>query len=54
LEEGTLTDKRYQNYVKLQRELAFLARKENRQAQAAEKNRWKQINKSLRDAPKKR
>ncbi|TPG82507.1 ribosome small subunit-dependent GTPase A [Brevibacillus laterosporus] len=54
LEDGTLTDKRYQNYVKLQRELAFLARKENRQAQSAEKDRWKKITKSMRDVPKKR
>lgn len=54
LEDGTLTDKRYQNYVKLQRELAFLARKENRQAQSAEKDRWKKIAKGMRNVPKKR
>ncbi|MBL5769314.1 ribosome small subunit-dependent GTPase A [Heyndrickxia sporothermodurans] len=41
--EGTLDKSRYASYVKLQKELAFLERKENRQAKLAEKARMKQL-----------
>ncbi|CAH0343815.1 ribosome small subunit-dependent GTPase A [Bacillus sp. CECT 9360] len=43
LNDGTLDNERYSNYVKLQRELAFLARKEDQRAALAEKARWKKI-----------
>jgi ribosome biogenesis GTPase / thiamine phosphate phosphatase len=41
LSNATLDKARYLNYVKLQRELAYLARKENQRAASAEKARWK-------------
>jgi ribosome biogenesis GTPase len=48
LADGTLVRSRYDNYVKLQKELAYLARKENRTLQAAEKAKWKKIHKAQR------
>ncbi len=45
LETGELAAERYANYVKLQRELAFLDRKMDRQAQAAERDKWKKVRK---------
>lgn len=48
LENGTLDRGRYQNYLKLQKELAYLARKEDQKAQLAEKEKWKKINKAMR------
>ncbi|MGE8204932.1 ribosome small subunit-dependent GTPase A [Heyndrickxia sp. NPDC080065] len=46
ISEGTLDKSRYASYVKLQRELAFLERKENRQARLAEKAKSKQMSSS--------
>ncbi|MEH7384857.1 ribosome small subunit-dependent GTPase A [Bacillus sp. JJ1521] len=43
LSEGTLDEGRFTSYVKLQKELAFLERKENRRVALAEKAKWKQI-----------
>lgn len=43
LEEGTLDQGRFNNYQKLQRELAFLERKQDQKAQRAEKLRNKRI-----------
>ena len=40
---GRLDPSRYENYVKLQKEQAYLARKENIRELLAEKNRWKKI-----------
>lgn len=48
LEEGTLDRGRYNNYIKLQRELAYLARKEDQKAQLAEKEKWKKIHKEFK------
>lgn len=48
LEEGTLQEDRYNSYLKLQKELAWLARKEDKQLQQQEKAKWKQIHKQLR------
>ncbi|AZB44807.1 ribosome small subunit-dependent GTPase A [Bacillus sp. FJAT-42376] len=48
LEEGVLETERYESYKKLQKELAFLARKEDKKAQAEEKAKWKQISKSMK------
>lgn len=53
LENGTLDQGRYQNYLKLQKELAYLARKEDQKAQLAEKEKWKKINKAMRHHKKK-
>ena len=43
LVEGTLAVERFNNYLKLQKELAYLARKEDKGLQAAEKAKWKKI-----------
>ncbi|WP_026679090.1 ribosome small subunit-dependent GTPase A [Fictibacillus gelatini] len=40
---GILDESRYNSYVKLQRELAFLARKEDKKAALAERSKWKKI-----------
>lgn len=48
LDEGNLPIERFQSYVKLQKELAYLARKEDKGLQAAEKAKWKKIHQSLK------
>jgi ribosome biogenesis GTPase len=48
LHNGTLAKERYVNYQKLQRELAYLARKDDIRAQLAEKERWKKISQANR------
>lgn len=42
---GTLNQERFASYLKLQRELAYLDRKENQRAALAEKMKWKRISK---------
>jgi ribosome biogenesis GTPase / thiamine phosphate phosphatase len=46
IKAGTLDQRRYDSYVKLQRELDYLARKENRREQLAAKDKWKKISKN--------
>jgi ribosome biogenesis GTPase len=41
--EGTLAPGRFDSYRRLQREMAYLARRQDRSAQLAEKAKWKQI-----------
>ncbi|WP_068775145.1 ribosome small subunit-dependent GTPase A [Paenibacillus sp. FJAT-26967] len=53
LQEGSLDHGRYDSYVKLQKELAYLARKENKALQHAETDRWKKIAKEMRRKPPK-
>ncbi len=48
LADGSLERSRFNSYLKLQRELAHLARKEDARLQAAEKEKWKKINMELR------
>ena len=43
LREGTLDPGRFENYLKLQRELAYLARRKDAFAERAERNRWKKL-----------
>ncbi|WML45752.1 ribosome small subunit-dependent GTPase A [Neobacillus sp. PS3-40] len=43
ISNGTLNSDRYYNYVKLQKELAYLQRKESQHATLAEKAKWKQL-----------
>lgn len=50
--DGTLDYGRYQSYIKLQKELAYLSRKEDQKAQLAEKDKWKKITKSVRQKKK--
>nr|WP_257350881.1 ribosome small subunit-dependent GTPase A [Pseudalkalibacillus decolorationis] len=45
---GELSNDRYNAYKKLQRELAYLERKNNQRAQQQEKAKWKKITKSMR------
>ncbi|WP_198508255.1 ribosome small subunit-dependent GTPase A [Bacillus alkalisoli] len=46
--EGQMDDSRLQSYFKLQKELAYLERKTNKQAQLAEKAKWKKITSSVK------
>jgi ribosome biogenesis GTPase len=48
LEAGTLDESRLENYQKLQREVGYLARKQDQQALLQEKARWKQLTKLQR------
>ncbi|CAG9620648.1 ribosome small subunit-dependent GTPase A [Sutcliffiella rhizosphaerae] len=48
IEKGELDNSRYQSYVKLQRELAYLERKNDKLAQQAEKQKWKKVTSGVR------
>lgn len=48
LEDGTLDERRFLNYQKLQKELSYLARKQDQKASLAEKEKWKKITKAWR------
>jgi len=53
IKNGSLNPERYANYLKLQRELAYLARKEDVKLQVAEKEKWKKIHMAARqDKPR--
>ena len=52
LTRGQLAEDRLESYQKLQRELAYLERKQDARAQSEEKRRIKSMMKSLRDHPK--
>lgn len=52
--DGALDGGRLFNYQKLQRELQFTARKNDRREELREKQRWKKITKMMRDNDKKR
>lgn len=54
LQSGALPEDRYASYVKLQKEIAFLERKTNRQAAVAERDKWKKVTKSMRKHPSKK
>ncbi len=54
IEDGTLEKARFDSYLKLQRELAHLARKEDARLKAAEKDKWKKINVEMRQRKPKR
>ncbi|MDB5032909.1 MAG: rsgA [Chlorobi bacterium] len=51
LDDGTLDAARYRNYTKMERELAYLVRKDDKAAALAEKERWKKIGKESRKLP---
>ncbi len=48
LSDESLSAERWQSYLKLQRELSFVVRKEDPAAEAANRARWKQIHKTQR------
>lgn len=52
LEEGLLDAGRYENYLKLQRELVYLARKNDKQEFLANKERWKKIHQQQKQLKK--
>lgn len=52
IEDGILDYERFLSYQKLQKELNYLARKQDRKATLVEKERWKKITKSLRNMKK--
>jgi ribosome biogenesis GTPase / thiamine phosphate phosphatase len=52
ISNGELDVDRYQSYLKLQRELAYLVRKEDQRAQAAERDKWKKIGQQQRQSRK--
>jgi ribosome biogenesis GTPase len=52
LHDGSLDDARWKSYQKLQREMAFLERKEDRVARQAERQRWAAISKAQRAGKK--
>jgi ribosome biogenesis GTPase len=49
LSEDTLSAERFENYLKLRRELGYLARKQDVLDRIEEKRRWKRINKAVRE-----
>lgn len=48
LESGTLDTGRWEGYLKIQRELHFLARKKDQRLASLEKEKWKQIHMAIR------
>ncbi|MEA5507066.1 hypothetical protein VB735_29035 [Halotia wernerae UHCC 0503] len=48
LVEGELDYSRFLSYQKLQKELNYLVRKQDKRSQLAEKERWKKIHKAMR------
>ncbi|MBD3562887.1 ribosome small subunit-dependent GTPase A, partial [Planktothrix sp. FACHB-1355] len=50
--DGTLDERRFYNYQKLQDELAYMTRKQDQKAYLAEKEKWKKIHKTMRKNPK--
>lgn len=54
LADGTLAEDRYNSYLKLKKELAFIERKADAAAQRAERNKWKQLTKEAKKRPTKK
>ncbi|WP_253905577.1 ribosome small subunit-dependent GTPase A [Bacillus sp. THAF10] len=52
IDNGELQHSRFQSYQKLQKELAFIERKNDKQAKLAEKQKWKKISSNARDSRK--
>lgn len=52
LESGDLDDKEWQSYLKLQKEVEFAKRKNNKAEMSNSKKRWKQINKMIKNKKK--
>jgi len=54
VEDGRLAPDRWESFLKLRRELSYLARKQDRHLEAVEKARWKNIAKDIRRLYKER
>jgi ribosome biogenesis GTPase / thiamine phosphate phosphatase len=52
LESGALDAARFENYLKMQRELDYLVRRQDQLAQRIEKNRWKKLSKVAEERSK--
>ena len=52
LDAGALDESRFESFLKLQREHAYMSRKENIRELLAERDRWKKINMQFRKADK--
>ena len=52
LEEGTLDRNRFENYLKMKREMLYIERKQDVGAAVAERTKWKKIHKMVRDIGK--
>jgi ribosome biogenesis GTPase / thiamine phosphate phosphatase len=52
LESGALDASRFENYLKMRRELEHLARRQDQLAQRIEKNRWKKLSKMAEERSK--
>jgi ribosome biogenesis GTPase / thiamine phosphate phosphatase len=52
IENGSLSPHRLESYRKLQKELAYVARKENERLHHNSKRRWKAISKEMRQYKK--
>ena len=52
VENGTIEAERLENYLKLQRELAHLARRQNALAQQNERNKWKKLSRMAEERSK--
>ena len=53
LDNGTLTRERFESYVKLRKELAFLERKQDLSVELELKRKWKRIHQAMKKMPKK-
>ena len=49
MEDGGLTERRYESYKKLQKEIAWLERRQDQRAAQEERKKWKNISKQLRN-----
>lgn len=54
IDEGRLDEKRFSNYLKLKKELAFIDRKVDKKAQADEKRKWKARSKEAKQHSKRK
>ena len=54
LSDGTMPQDRYDSFLKLRKELAFLERKQNAWAELENKRKWKMIHKAHRATPKRK
>jgi ribosome biogenesis GTPase len=52
MESGALDAARFENYLKMRRELDHLARRQDQLAQRNEKNRWKKLSKMAEERSK--
>lgn len=53
LAEGKISNKRYESYIKLRKELRYLESKQDKSAQIEEKRKWKTIHKEMKQFYKK-